>query len=278
MSAASGAYRGRTLVMGVLNVTANSFSDGGRWLEHADALAHGLELVAQGADIVDVGGESTRPDSERVAEDVELSRVVPVVAELAARGVEVSVDTTRASVAAASLDAGATWINDVSGGLADPAMLGVVAERDGGYVSMHWRGHATEMGANAVYDDVLAEVLAELAQRRDEALASGIAPDKLVLDPGFGFAKTGEHNWTLLKHLDAFDALGYPLLIGVSRKRFLGTLLADGGEPRPAVERDDATLAVTTWVAERGAWAVRTHTVRPHRDAVAVVERLRREP
>lgn len=268
----------RTLVMGVLNVTEDSFSDGGLWADADAAIAHAFDMVAEGADIIDVGGESTRPGSARVPERVELERVVPVVRALADAGVAVSVDTTRATVAEASIAGGASWINDVSGGLADPAMLPAVADGGCGYITMHWRGHATEMDSRAVYTDVVAEVRDELAERRDAALAAGIDAGRLVLDPGFGFAKTGDHNWALLAHLDALMALGFPLLVAVSRKRFLGSLLADADGPRPPRERDDATAALTALVAQRGVWGVRTHSVRQHRDAIEVVERLRREP
>jgi len=267
---------GRTLVLGILNVTADSFSDGGRYLDADAALAQGLALARQGADLVDVGGESTRPGAERVSAEVELARVVPVVRALAAEGVGVSVDTMRAEVAAASIEAGATWINDVSGGLADPAMLRTVADRGAGYIAMHWRGHSVVMQSHAVYGDLVAEVAAELAARRDEALAAGIDPARLVLDPGIGFAKTPDQNWTLLAHLDAVEALGQPVLLGVSRKRFLGDLLADAAGPRPAEGRDAATTALTAWAAQRGLWGVRTHDVRAQRDAIAVVARLAR--
>lgn len=265
---------GRTLVVGILNVTPDSFSDGGRWAAPAEAIAHGLALAAQGADLVDVGGESTRPGSHRVTAEDERARVVPVVRALAAEGLVVSVDTTRADVAAAALDAGATWINDVSGGLADPAMLATVAGRDAGYVAMHWRGHATEMADRAVYGDVVAEVCAELAGRRDAALAAGIDPGRLVLDPGLGFAKTAEHNWELLRHPEALEALGQPLLLGASRKRFLAAV-ADGLDERPPADRDVATAALTVLAAQRRWWGVRTHEVRGQRDAIAVVERTR---
>lgn len=261
--------------MGILNVTPDSFSDGGRWPTAEAAIAHGLELVAQGADLVDVGGESTRPGSDRVGPEAERARVVPVVEALAARGVRVSVDTTRAAVAAESLRAGAGWVNDVSGGLADPAMLDTVAALGGGFIAMHWRGHATEMADRAVYADVVAEVCAELAGRRDAALAAGIPPHRLVLDPGIGFAKTAEHNWELLRRLDALEALGHPVLLGVSRKRFLGALVA-GLPERPPADRDVATAALTVIAAQRRLWGVRTHEVRGQRDAIAVVERVRR--
>ncbi|MDO5533055.1 MAG: dihydropteroate synthase [Propionibacteriaceae bacterium] len=263
-----------TQVLGILNVTPDSFSDGGRWVDTEAAIAHGLAMVAEGAAIIDVGGESTRPDSDRVDEATEAARVVPVVRALVDAGVQVSVDTTRASVAAAVLEVGATWINDVSGGLADPGMLTTVARRGGSYITMHWRGHAREMGANAVYDDVVAEVARELAACRDAALAAGIAPDKLVLDPGIGFAKTAAHNWAILQHWDALDALGFPLLLAVSRKRFLGTLLGTADAPRPPHERDTATAWLSGAFAARGVWGVRVHDVRASVDAIAAATTL----
>ena len=264
---------GRTLVMGILNITPDSFSDGGEFVAAEAAVAHGHELLAQGADLIDVGGESTRPGAVRVDTAGELARVVPVIRELAAAGAFVSVDTMRADVARAAVEAGAMIVNDVSGGLGDPDMLAAVADLGVGYVAMHWRGQSDVMQSLAVYDDVVAEVCAELAARRDAALAAGIAADNLVLDPGLGFAKTADQNWTLLAQLDAVSALGHPVLVGASRKRFLGELL----NARPPKERDDAGAALTTLLARQRVWAVRTHTVRQHRDAIAVVERLRRE-
>jgi dihydropteroate synthase len=264
---------GRTLVMGILNVTPDSFSDGGEHLGFEAAVAHGLRLLAEGADIIDVGGESTRPGAERAPVEVELGRVLPVIRELAAAGATVSVDTMRAEVAAAAVAAGAALVNDVSGGLADPDMLATVAELEAGYVAMHWRGHSTVMQELTHYDDVVADVAAELAGRRDAALAAGIAPERLVLDPGLGFAKTSDHNWSLLARLDELQALGHPLLIGASRKRFLGELLAEAGELRPAKQRDDATTAITALLAARGVWGVRTHNVTAQRDAIAVAAR-----
>lgn len=264
----------RTLVMGIVNVTPDSFSDGGRWPTPDAAVAHALRLVADGADIVDVGGESTRPGSDRVDAATELARVLPVVEQLVARGVVVSVDTTRASVADATVRAGATWVNDVSGGLADPDMLPAVAASGAGYVAMHWRGHSAGMNALASYRDVVAEVAAELAGRRAAALAAGVAPDRLVLDPGIGFSKDADHNWQLLRHWEAFEALGHPVLLGVSRKRFLGALLADAAGPREPAGRDAATAAITALFAARGVWGVRVHDVRSSADAVRVVERL----
>jgi dihydropteroate synthase len=266
---------GRTLVMGVLNVTPDSFSDGGRWFDLDAAVAHGLALAAEGADVVDVGGESTRPGAARPGVAEELRRVLPVVQALVADGVVVSIDTMQAEVAAAAVQAGARLVNDVSGGLADPAMLGTVAGLDVPYVAMHWRGHSTVMQDRTRYDDVVTDVRRELADRLERARAAGIAPDRLVLDAGFGFAKTGEHNWELLRRLEELDALGVPQLVGVSRKAFLGALLADDDEtPRPASERDDATTALTTLLAVRGVWGVRVHAVRASRDAIAVAQRL----
>ncbi|MFC8719322.1 dihydropteroate synthase [Kitasatospora sp. NPDC057198] len=263
----------RCAVMGVVNVTPDSFSDGGLWLDPAKAVAHGLELVARGADLVDVGGESTRPGAVRVTEAEELRRVVPVVTELARTGAVVSVDTMRASVAAAAVAAGARVVNDVSGGLADPEMARVVAETGAPFVVMHWRGQSADMDALAVYDDVVADVVRELTVRVEELLAAGVKEEQLILDPGLGFAKTGAHNWALLGRLDALTALGRPVLVAASRKRFLGTLLAnpETGELRPARQRDDATAAVSVLSAKAGAWAVRVHDVSGTADAVRVV-------
>ncbi|MEU6737802.1 dihydropteroate synthase [Streptosporangium sandarakinum] len=262
---------GRCLVMGVVNVTPDSFSDGGRWFDPKAAVRHGLELVEQGADIVDVGGESTRPGAARVSLDEELARVEPVIRELSREGVAVSVDTMRAEVARAAVDAGAVLVNDVSGGLADPEMPRVVAATGVAYVVMHWRGHSHAMDRRAVYDDVVAEVREELAKRVASVLAEGVAEEQIVLDPGLGFSKNAEHNWAVLAGLDRLAELGHPLLIGASRKRFLGRLLAEpDGTPRPFDRSDDATLAVTAIVAREGAWCVRVHNVRPNADAVRV--------
>jgi dihydropteroate synthase len=261
----------RTLVMGVVNVTPDSFSDGGEWFEPDDAVRHGLALLARGADLLDVGGESTRPGSRRVPVEEERRRVLPVVRELVAAGAVVSVDTTRASVAAAVLEAGATLVNDVSGGLADPDMLRVVAESGVVYVAMHWRGHADVMDTLAGYDDVVTDVRTELARRLDAAVAAGARPEQVVLDPGLGFAKPGRDNWPLLAHLDELRSLGRPVLVGASRKRFLGHLLAGpDGEPAPPAQRDGATAAITTLAAAAGAWCVRVHDVAGSADAVRV--------
>jgi len=268
---------GRTLVMGVVNVTPDSFSDGGRWLDVDHAIAHGLDLVAAGADIVDVGGESTRPGAQRVDEDTELRRVLPVVEALARNGVVVSVDTMRASVAGRALDVGAAIVNDVSGGRADPEMIPVVAGTDAPVVLMHWRHHSAHMQEHTSYDDLVADVITELTEQVDTAVAAGIAAERIVIDPGLGFSKTGEQNWTILAHLDAFNALGHRVLVAASRKGFLGDLLAVDGRPRPVDRRDDATAAITTLCAEAGIWAVRVHDAASSADAVRVVARLRGE-
>lgn len=261
----------RTLVMGVVNVTPDSFSDGGRWFEPADAVAHGMRLLEDGADVLDVGGESTRPGAHRVPVDEERRRVLPVIRELVAAGAVVSVDTTRAAVALEAVDAGAHLVNDVSGGLADPAMAGVVARTGVVYVAMHWRGHADVMDDLAVYDDVVAEVRTELAARVTALRAAGARTEQIVLDPGLGFAKRGGDNWPLLAHLDALVPLGLPVLVGASRKRFLGHLLAGpDGRPAPPEGRDRATAAVSALSALGGAWCVRVHDVAGSADAVRV--------
>jgi dihydropteroate synthase len=257
--------------MGVVNVTPDSFSDGGRHFDTATAIEHGLVLQADGADIVDIGGESTRPGAERIDAEEEIRRVVPVVRELAAAGLTVSIDTMRHETAAAALEAGAAMVNDVSGGLADAKLLDVVARAGVPYVAMHWRGHSADMQSRASYDDVVGEVCAELKGRLGAIEAAGIDPDLVVLDPGVGFAKTAEHNWAVLAHLDQLVALGRPVLVGASRKSFLGTLLAAGDSPRDSDHREDATVAITALVARAGAWGVRVHEARPSADAVRVV-------
>ncbi|WP_116100840.1 dihydropteroate synthase [Amycolatopsis thermalba] len=267
----------RCLVMGVLNVTPDSFSDGGRYLDLDAALAHAHEMWKRGADIIDVGGESTRPGSSRVDAETEIARVLPVVRTLAADGLRLSVDTTRAAVAEAALDAGAEIINDVSGGLADPDMAKVAATSQAPWVLMHWRGHSKDMNALAKYDDVVADVQREQRVRIDAALAAGVAPEKIVIDPGLGFAKRAEHDWALLNGLEAFLDMGFPVLVGASRKRFLGSLLADAdGSPRPPDGREDATAAVSAIAAVKGAWGVRVHNVGSSLDAVAVAAAWRR--
>jgi dihydropteroate synthase len=254
--------------MGVLNVTPDSFSDGGRYTDLDSAVAHAVQMTDQGADLIDVGGESTRPGAVRVAAEEEGRRVLPVIGELAAAGLAVSVDTYRAAVAEQAIAAGARIVNDVSGGLGDPDMARVVRDAGCPWVLMHWRGHSANMAALAHYDDVVADVRAELMTRVDEALAAGVATSQLVLDPGLGFAKQAAHNWALLARLEAFTGLGLPVLIGSSRKSFLGSLLADSeGKARPTSGREAATTALTMFAALNGAWGVRVHEVRPNVDA-----------
>ena len=250
------AVGGRCLVMGVVNVTPDSFSDGGEWFEPEAAVAHGLDLLAEGADLLDVGGESTRPGASRVPEEEERRRVLPVVQALADAGAVVSIDTTRASVAHAALDAGAAMVNDVSGGLADPALPRLVAEAGVPYVAMHWRGHSDRMDDLAQYDDVVADVVAELAKRAEALVAVGISSDRLVLDPGLGFAKTGDHNWELLRHLDRVTALGFPVLVGASRKRFISSV-----SPSEPHQRLGGSIAAHLIAARGGARIIRTHDV-----------------
>jgi dihydropteroate synthase len=264
---------GRCLVMGVVNVTPDSFSDGGRWHEPEHAVAHGRQLLAEGADMLDVGGESTRPGATRPLATEELGRVIPVISALAAEGAVISVDTMRAEVADAALQAGAVLVNDVSGGLADPEILEVAAARGAAYAAMHWRSHADTMTRHATYDDVVDEVTKELSARIEAALAAGIASGRLAVDPGLGFAKTAEHNWQLLAGLEQLHGLGHPILVGSSRKTFLGRLLAGpDGKPRPVLDREDATTALTTLAAAAGAWCVRVHQVRANVDAVRVAQ------
>lgn len=256
--------------MGVVNATPDSFSDGGDLPTASAAVSHAVHLVALGASIIDVGGESTRPGAERVPAPDEERRILPVVSALADRGIDVSVDTMRASTARAAVGAGATIVNDVSGGLADPDMLPTVAELGVDYVLMHWRAHSKAMQSRAVYDDVVHEVIEELRAQRDAARRAGVEARRIILDPGIGFSKTGEHNWALLRHVDRFQDLGHRLLVGASRKRFLGDLL--GG--RAPEGRDAATAAISAWCAQHGVWGVRTHEVALQHDAVAVGARL----
>jgi dihydropteroate synthase len=270
----------RCLVMGVVNATPDSFSDGGSWLEPGAATARGVSLAAAGADIVDVGGESTRPGARRIPAEEELRRVMPVVTGLVEAGVCVSVDTMRAEVASRALGAGARMVNDVSGGLADPEMVGVVAAAGVPYVINHWRGHSADMYGKAVYDDVVADVRAELSLRVHDVIAEGVDPRQIIVDPGLGFAKQAEHNWALIASLAQIPFLGgagspYPLLFAASRKRFIGRLLAGpDGEPRPFTGSDDATVALTALAAAAGAWCVRVHEVPANADAVRVVARV----
>ena len=268
------------LLMGIVNVTPDSFSDGGRYVDPAAAVAHGRRLLADGADVLDVGGESTRPGATRPLLEEELARVVPVI-EALSQDALVSVDTMRAEVARAALDAGARIVNDVSGGLADPAILDVVAGSDATYVAMHWRAHADRMQQLAAYDDtggVVATVRRELAERVAAARAAGIPDERLVVDPGLGFAKTAGHNWALVAGLEEVSSLGLRMLVGGSRKSFLGSLLAGpDGSPRPVDDREAASTALTLLLAQRGVWCVRVHEVRASRDALRVLARLTEE-
>jgi dihydropteroate synthase len=249
--------------MGILNVTPDSFSDGGQFDSSTAAVARGLEMVAEGADIIDIGGESTRPGAQRTSQEQELKRTIPVIKALAEQGVVVSIDTMRAEVARAAVEAGVTYINDVSGGIADAEMHRTAAELGVNYIVMHWRGHSLDMNTKATYSDVVAEVKAELLQQITKALTAGITPEKLLIDPGLGFAKDTDHNWELLKRIDEIVDLGYPVLIGASRKRFLG-----GDSP---LERDEATLDVTKGLIGKGIWGVRVHVVAAHKEVISHV-------
>jgi dihydropteroate synthase len=270
--------------MGVVNVTPDSFSDGGQWFGATAAVEHGLELVAQGADIVDVGGESTRPGAQRVSADEELRRVKPVITELVRAGAVVSIDTMRAQVAEWALEAGVSLVNDVSGGLADPYMSRLVAKAGKPYVVMHWRGHSHDMYSRAVYADVVREVHDELAERVDAVTAEGVDPSLIVLDPGLGFSKNpapsgpDAHNWQLLAGLGELSNIGghaFPVLVGASRKRYLSRLFDDEGGGRPFLENDAATAAITALSAAAGAWCVRVHQVPANADAVRVAAAYR---
>ncbi len=249
------------LIMGILNVTPDSFADGGRHNEFDAAVARGLEMIAEGVDIIDIGGESTRPGAERVSETEEIERTIPVIAELAKHGVKISIDTMRASTAEAAIKAGASIINDVSGGLADPLMLQTAARLGVPYIAMHWRGQSKDMNSKAVYNDVVIDVISELQERITAALDAGIEVGNLIIDPGLGFAKDAEHNWEIIDSIDSFVDLGYPVLVGGSRKRFLG-----GDSPD---EREQATIDLTKRLATTGVWAVRVHSVKPHKEVLA---------
>ena len=266
----------RLVVIGVLNVTPDSFSDGGRFTSLDDAVAHGCRLADDGADLVDVGGESTRPGADRLEAAEEERRVIPVIEALVANGVRVSIDTYRAVVAERALAAGASVVNDVSGGLGDPDMAAVVRAAGCPWILMHWRGHSRRMQDLAHYVDVVDDVRRELAERVEAANQAGISSDRIVIDPGLGFAKTAEHNWALLAHLDVLVGLGLPVLIGASRKSFLGRVLADpAGTPRPVDEREAATVALTAYAAAQGAWGVRVHDVRANVDAARTIAAVR---
>jgi dihydropteroate synthase len=248
------------LVMGILNVTPDSFADGGLHFTFEHAVQRGLQMIEEGVDIIDIGGESTRPGAERVSEQEEQRRVIPVIQALAGKGADISIDTMRASTARVAVEAGASIVNDVSGGAADPEMFATVAELGCKYTLMHWRGHSKEMNSLAKYDDVVKEVIEEVTIQLEKALAAGIKRENIVLDPGLGFAKDAEHNWEILKRLDEFIALGYPVLIGHSRKRFIG-----GDTPD---EREAGTLEISQSLVGKGIWAVRVHSVAPHVELV----------
>ncbi|MFP5366408.1 MAG: dihydropteroate synthase [Actinomycetes bacterium] len=265
---------GRTLVMGILNVTPDSFSDGGRHATADTAIAAGLRMFYAGADIIDVGGESTRPGAEDVSPEEEQQRVVPVIEALVKAGALVSIDTTHASTAAAAIKAGAAIINDISGLSIEPEMAELVAASKVPYILTHRRGDARTMNSLAEYKDVAGEVVAELAGVRDKLYAAGVSREQIIVDPGLGFAKNDAQNWELLQNLDQLDSLGHPVLVGASRKRFLGTLLTVAGKSAAPEERDGATAAITAISAYRGAWAVRVHDVGPSLDAVKVAARM----
>jgi dihydropteroate synthase len=248
------------LIMGILNVTPDSFADGGRHNDFDAAVSRGLEMIAEGVDIIDIGGESTRPGAERVSEEEEISRTIPVITELARHGAKISIDTMRASTAKAAIKAGAAIVNDVSGGLADGHMLNTVAELDVPYIAMHWRGQSKDMNSKAIYTDVVAEVISELQERIAAALDAGIKPANLIIDPGLGFAKDADHNWAIIDSMNRFVELGYPVLVGGSRKRFLGGQTPD--------EREQATIDLTKRLATTGIWAVRVHSVKPHKEVL----------
>jgi dihydropteroate synthase len=248
------------LIMGILNVTPDSFADGGRHNDFESAVARGLEMIAEGVDIIDIGGESTRPGADRVSEREELERTIPVITELAKHGARMSIDTMRASTAEAAIKAGASIINDVSGGLADPDMLQTAVRLQVPYIAMHWRGQSKDMNSKAIYNDVVNDVISELQERITAALDAGIRANNLIIDPGLGFAKDADHNWKIIDSINTFVELGYPVLVGASRKRFLG-----GDSPD---EREQATIALTKRLATSGVWAVRVHSVKPHKEVL----------
>jgi dihydropteroate synthase len=260
--------------MGVLNLTPDSFSDGGRFNDPTIATNHALQMIQDGADIIDIGGESTRPGSERISVQEELDRVLPVISALAGSGAAISIDTMRVEVARAAVDAGACMVNDVSGGKSDPEMLGFVATLNTPYILMHWRGPSNIMNTLTDYNDVVADVAREISNQVDVAVAAGIARERIAIDPGIGFAKTVDQNWPILKHWAVLEGLGLPILMGASRKKFLGELLAKDGIARDSDERESATTAISTLMAVRGIWAVRVHEVKSTRDAIAVVDRI----
>jgi dihydropteroate synthase len=249
------------LVMGILNLTPDSFADGGRHNSFDAGVARGLEMIAEGVDIIDIGGESTRPGADRVSAEEEQARVLPVIAELSKHGVKISIDTMRADTAEKAVQAGAAIINDVSGGLSDPAMFATVKKLGVPYILMHWRGQSKEMNLRAIYKDVVNDVISEINAQIEAALDAGINKSQIIIDPGLGFAKDAEHNWEILRNLKQFTSMGYPVLIGASRKRFLG-----GDNPD---EREAATIELTKTLVPQGIWGVRVHSVKPHVDVIA---------
>ncbi len=254
--------------MGILNVTPDSFADGGRYSTTDLALKRAEEMMSEGVEIIDVGGESTKPGADRITQAEEVARVIPVIKELVKKDMPISIDTTRASVAEQAIKLGVSYVNDVSGGLADPEMYKLIAKHPKvQYIIMHWRAHSKTMQNHAIYKNVVKEVKEELEERIEDAIKAGVNPDQIIIDPGLGFAKLPEHNWELLRNIDRIALLGYPILIGASRKRFLGELT---GSSNPD-DREAASIAVTAMVAKQGVWGVRTHSVKPHRDAIATV-------
>jgi dihydropteroate synthase len=268
----------RTLVMGVLNVTPDSFSDGGRFFDSSIAIAHAKQMISDGADIIDIGGESTRPGSERISIQEEMDRVLPIFSALAETDAVLSIDTMRPEVAQAAIAAGAGMINDVSGGKADPEMLSYVATLDVPFILMHWRGPSNIMNSLTDYNDVVVDVTMEISDQVDVAVSAGVARDRIVVDPGIGFAKTVDQNWPILKHLDVLEDLGLPILMGASRKKFLGELLSKNGEARHMDDREPATTAISVLMAQRKTWCVRVHDVRGSRDVIEVVSRMANTP
>lgn len=258
----------QTLVMGILNVTPDSFADGGKHFDLASALTRAEQMIGEGVDIIDIGGESTRPGADRVSVAEELERVIPVVKEVVKLGIPISVDTMRSEVAQEAISLGVTYINDVSGGLADPKMPALISKNSVKYVVMHWRAHSAQMMEYAQYKDVVVDVKSELLNRVDSAISAGVKDDQIIIDPGIGFSKEPAQNWELLRGIDQLHELGFPILIGASRKRFLG-------EHLPPAEREEASIAVTSFCAAQGVWAVRTHSVKPHKDAIAQVSKLK---
>ncbi|NDA80493.1 MAG: dihydropteroate synthase [Actinobacteria bacterium] len=257
----------QTIVMGILNITPDSFADGGKHFSLGDAVSRAEQMITEGVDIIDVGGESTRPGAERVSEAEESRRVMPVIKEIRKFGVPISIDTMRSGIAREAISLGVRYVNDVSGGLADSGMPSLIAQSGIKYIVMHWRAHSAEMMSQANYEDVVGQVYSELEFRLEQLGEAGVKRDQMIIDPGIGFSKSAEHNWQLLREIDGFFQIGLPILIGASRKRFLGQHLAPE-------ERESASVAITSYCATQGVWAVRTHSVKPHKDAIAKVARI----